>query len=156
VARLEEDIRYLEELQEKLVVLSPVPGVVTTPRLREKCGQYVREGEIIGVVEVPYVFEVEITLVEEDFSRVEVGQTVRMKARSLPFETLQARVDRIAPAAASGDARSTVTVYCRIECTGKELESGMTGHARITTLRRPIGAILFDRAYRLLRTEFWW
>jgi hypothetical protein len=32
----------------------------------------------------------------------------------------------------------------------------MTGYARIDTGRHPIGAILVDRALRLVRPEFWW
>lgn len=32
----------------------------------------------------------------------------------------------------------------------------MTGQARISTGRRPLGEILLDRTLRLLRTEFWW
>jgi hypothetical protein len=32
----------------------------------------------------------------------------------------------------------------------------MTGQARVYTGARPVGAILLDRALRLLRTEFWW
>ena len=31
----------------------------------------------------------------------------------------------------------------------------MTGYARISCGRRPLGAILVDRVLRFLRTEFW-
>jgi multidrug resistance efflux pump len=44
-ARLREEVRYLERLRGRLVVLSPVAGLVTTPRLKEKVGRYLREGE---------------------------------------------------------------------------------------------------------------
>src|SRR5205814_1186054 len=44
-ARLQEEARYLENLQDKLPVHSPVPGLVTTARLKEQVGQYVRDGE---------------------------------------------------------------------------------------------------------------
>ena len=36
------------------------------------------------------------------------------------------------------------------------LRPGMTGHARVYSGKRPIGAVLLDRALRFLRTEFWW
>src|SRR5262249_40156117 len=36
LARLQEEARYLEQLQDKLPVYSPVPGRVMTPRLKEK------------------------------------------------------------------------------------------------------------------------
>src|SRR5262249_17393606 len=46
LARLQEEARYLEQLRDQLPIHSPVPGLVTTPRLKEKVGQYVREGEL--------------------------------------------------------------------------------------------------------------
>ena len=156
LARLQEEARYLEQLEAKLPVHSPVPGLVTTPRLKEKVGQYVREGELICVVEEPAGLEVEIALAEEDVARVRPGQAVALRARALPFETLAARVDRIAPAAGRGDAQSTVSVYCRLDDCPPGLRPGMTGYGRISTGPRPVGRLLLDRVVRFLRTECWW
>jgi multidrug resistance efflux pump len=155
LARLEEEARYLEGLDGKLRVCSPVAGVITTARLREKIGQYVREGDLICQVDEPAVLEAEIAVPEQEAARVQSGQPVELKARALPFETLTARVERLAPAAAHGEVQSTVTVYCRLDAS-EALRPGMTGHARIGVGRRPAGAILFDRGLRLVRTEFWW
>jgi len=172
LARLEEEIRYLEGLHGKVLVVSPVPGLVTTPHLREKVGQYLREGDLICQVEEPAALEVEITLAEQEVARVQPGQAVELKARALPFETFSSQVERVAPAAGGGDAagtaaantrpaagkgdvQSTITVYCRLEG-GANLRPGMTGHARVYGGKRPVGAILLDRGLRYLRTEFWW
>jgi putative peptide zinc metalloprotease protein len=154
--RLREEARYLEQLRDKLPIHSPVPGLVMTPRLKEKVGQYVREGELICVVEEPGVLEVEITLAEQEVARVRPGQTVALRLRALPFETLPAQVDRVAPAAGGDDVQSTVTVYCRLEDCPDGMLPGMTGYGRIYTSRRSVGAILLDRALRWLRTECWW
>jgi len=53
-------------------------------------------------------------------------------------------------------AEAHVTVYCRLDDRAADLRPGMTGYARVSTSRRSIGAIVTDRALRLLRTEFWW
>ncbi|HEY1378793.1 MAG TPA: efflux RND transporter periplasmic adaptor subunit, partial [Gemmataceae bacterium] len=156
LARLQEEAGYLEQLRDRLAVHSPVPGLVTTPRLKEKVGQYVREGELICLVEEPECLEVEIAIPEEDVGRVRPGQAAALRVRTLPFETLTARVDRIAPAAGRGDAQSTVTVYCRLGDCRPGLRPGMTGYGRVCTGPRPLGGILFDRALRFLRTECWW
>ena len=37
-----------------------------------------------------------------------------------------------------------------------ELRTEMTGHARVDTGRRTIGAILLNQVLRFVRTEFWW
>jgi multidrug resistance efflux pump len=156
-ARLEglrADEAYLLGVQARLVVSSPVPGVVTTPRLKEKVGQYVREGDLICLVEEPDALEAEVTVSEQDAGRVRVGQPVGLKARSLVSETFAARADRVAPAAAAGDGQSTVTVYCRLDRT--PLRPGMSGYARVYGEPRSVGGFLLSRAVRFVRTEFWW
>jgi multidrug efflux pump subunit AcrA (membrane-fusion protein) len=156
LTRLQEEARYLDSLGSKLGLESPVAGIIVTARLKEKIGQFVREGELIGQVEEPALLEAEIAIPEQEVARVQPGQTVELKARALPFDTFTARVDRIAPAAVHGEAQSTVTVICRLPHPDGGLRSGMTGHARIYAGQRPMGQILLDRVLRFLRTEFWW
>jgi hypothetical protein len=88
----------------------------------------------------------------------------------LPFTSLTARVDRIAPAAASSStpqgstpgpaktsaSQSTVTVYCVVENKNGQLCTGMTGFGRIYQNLRPLGWIIMNRVLRFFRTEFWW
>jgi multidrug resistance efflux pump len=154
--RLREELHYLEGLPDKMQVRSPIAGLITTPHLREKVGQYVREGELIGVVEDPSGLEAEIALAEQEVARVRPGQAVELKARALPFETFRASVDRVAPAAGRGELQSTVTVACRLGDHPADLRPGMTGYARIYTGRRSLGEVLADRTLRYVRTEFWW
>jgi multidrug efflux pump subunit AcrA (membrane-fusion protein) len=156
LARMQDEARYLEEVQARLPIHCPVAGVVTTPRLKEKVGQFVREGDLICVVEDPALLEAEVALAEQDVARVRAGQPVQMKVRALPFDTFTGVVDRIAPAAGHGDVQSTVTLYCRLENDRGELRSGMTGHARVWTGRHSVGRVLCDRLLRFFRTEFWW
>jgi multidrug resistance efflux pump len=159
---LEEELRRLEALRGRLLVASAVGGVMTTPHLKEKVGQYVREGDLIGLVEEPGVLEAEIALGEQDVARVRVGQVVNLKARALPLETFAAAVERIAPAATREEAKSgasvhsNVTVYCRLTDAPADLRPGMSGYARIYTGRRSLGMVLIDRVRRYVRTEFWW
>jgi multidrug resistance efflux pump len=156
LARLEEEARHLEKQQHKQAIQAPVSGLVTTPRLREKVGQYLREGDLICTVEEPEGLELEIAVAEQDVAGVRAGQEIGLKARALPFEWFTSRVDRAAPVAGRGEVQSRVTVCCRLDCLPAGLRPGMTGYARVYTGRRPVGAILLDRAVRYLRTEFWW
>src|SRR5262249_28632171 len=78
LARLQEETRYLERQQGKLSVCCPVSGLVTTPRLKEKVGQYLHEGDLICQVEEPTVLEAEVALPEQDVADVEPGQVVTL------------------------------------------------------------------------------
>jgi putative peptide zinc metalloprotease protein len=117
LARLEEEDRYLESLQVKVMVASPVAGLITTPHLKEKVGHYLKEGELICEGEEPAETQVEIALAEQDVARVEPGQVVELKVRTLPFQTFHARVERVAPRAV--EVESPLTPLARGEA-GKD------------------------------------
>ncbi len=157
LARLLEEVRHLDDLREKLLIRSSGPGQVTTTRLREQVGHFYREGDPILVVQELDCLEVEISVPEQDMRKVQPGQPVTLKARSLPFQKLATTVDRIAITASHGDAQGVVTVVCRLTSpSDQRLRPGMSGHARIRRGYSPIGALLLERALALLRTEVWW
>jgi multidrug efflux pump subunit AcrA (membrane-fusion protein) len=156
--RLQEDWTYLEAMHERVVVKTPVAGVVITPRVKEKIGQYIEKGALICVVEDTSTLEAEITLPEDEAAGVEEGQTVQLKARALPFKKFKTVVDRKAPRAvvAENKVQGTVTVYCHLSESDQELLPGMTGFARINRSRQPMGWVLGVHSLKMLRTEFWW
>lgn len=177
IVSLRAEVTYLEEVAERQKVAAPLAGIVITPRVSEKVGQYLKDGELICELEDPGTFEIEIALPEQDALRVHRGQRVALKARVFPTGSLPAVVTRIAPAASppmSGvagaaapvpvpGAPSTLTVYCTLDLpegtraeTLSGLRSNMTGHARIDCGTDRIGVVLARRVRHFLRTEFWW
>lgn len=162
-ARLQEEYKHLCQKDDKQMIVAPADGTVTTPRLREKIGQFLGKGVQLCFVEDQAKLEAEIAVPEENARVLEAGQAVTLKPRSLPFHRLAATVDRIAPSAsgqvdAAGKelaTQRTVTVYCRVENDGGELRSGMTGFGRVYHRWRPLGWIGLTRALQFLRTEFW-
>ncbi|MCI0456344.1 MAG: HlyD family efflux transporter periplasmic adaptor subunit [Gemmataceae bacterium] len=167
LARLQEEARYLQEWQDRLRVCTTSAGLVMTPRLREKVGQYLKEGDLICVIEEPGGLEAEIAVPEQDVARVQSGQPVSLKARGFPFETLSGQVERVGAGAVGpeatplaptlrGEVAGTVTVYCRLRDPPPGLRPGMTGYARVECGPRSLGGFLAERVMRFLRTEFWW
>jgi multidrug efflux pump subunit AcrA (membrane-fusion protein) len=161
LAKLQEELKYLEVRAKKLLVHATVAGVITTARLREKVGQHFNDGDLICVIEEPAALEAQIDVPEQEAARVKPGQTVELKARALPFEKLAATVDRVAPGADAanvkeGKLQSTVPVYCKLAAPPAALRPGMTGFARVSCGERPMGRVLADKGLRYLRTEFWW
>jgi multidrug resistance efflux pump len=168
LASAKEEVRYLDGVAAKLAVFSPVPGLIMTPRLREKTGQFFHEGELICVVEDPAVLRAEIKLPEQEVERVRPGQRVELKARALPFDMFTGTVERVAPGAAAEAApnaapaapaaggQSTVTVYVQFDGAHEDLRPGMTGHARVQCGKAAAGRVLGEKVLRFVRTEFWW
>ncbi|MBV8611662.1 MAG: hypothetical protein JO034_29990, partial [Singulisphaera sp.] len=62
LACVEAEVCYLEGLRDKLVITSPISGVVTTPRLKERVGLFLGEGQPICEVETLSNLEAEIAV----------------------------------------------------------------------------------------------
>jgi multidrug efflux pump subunit AcrA (membrane-fusion protein) len=161
LARLEEELRHLGRLTEQTRVICRSAGVVVTPRLRETVGHFVKEGDLIAVVEDTTHLEAEVAVPEGESAQIRIGQRIGLKVRALPHETFTAEVVRVAPSARAADPAKPeevgrVVVYCRLDGPVEGLRPGMTGYARIYAEERSVGGYILDRAIRFVRTEFWW
>ncbi len=163
--RLVEELDFFKEQRARLVVVAPTDGYVSAPRLRENVGRFNIQGTLLCQIERPDVPRVEIFVSEDDAMSVAAGQPVFFKARALPFETFEGRVERIAPNAAKPleavasqqpAMRQTVVVHCRVPGAEGKLKSGMTGFGRVSRGWSTLGKVLLIKAHRYVRTEFWW
>ncbi|GAA5506658.1 hypothetical protein Rcae01_02111 [Novipirellula caenicola] len=156
--RLNEELKHLLHQQSQQLVKCPVGGTIITPRLKEKVGVFVERGMPLCVIEDLHQLEAEISVSEKDARVLVAGHPITLKPRSLPFTSIPATVDRIAPAAQSlvPNAPRTVTVYCVVDNRDGMLRTGMTGFGRIRSERQPLGILLFQAGARLVRSEFMW
>lgn len=166
LARLTEEHKYLEHVKSRIVLHSPVSGIVTTPRMHEKNGQYAPTGTVVCIVEDLSEEFAEIAVSEATVLKVEPGQAIDLRARGMPLKTIHSKVDRAAPRAAPANPLNAtnvpvvalpgnVTVYCSLSQADAQLLSGMTGYARIYTKKTTVGRFVLDRMIRYLRTELW-
>jgi multidrug resistance efflux pump len=158
IASLEAKRNLLQDQVERLVVRSPHAGVITTPRVKEKIGQYVQKGELIAEVHDLERLTVEIDVAERDIGPVRVGQPVALKARAYPGETFRGVVSGIAPAMRESDAAApvkTVRVTTVIDNAGRKLKSRMSGYAKIDCGTRPLWEVLAHGVVGALRVEVW-
>ncbi len=164
LAKLQEEIDYYHEMEAKQELRCGLAGFVTTPRLREKVGQFLEKGTLICTVEDLTSLEAEIAIPEDKMEGIHIGQTIDLKARAFPMQIFNGRVDRIAPVAtlsgsptaAPTDQQGTVTVYCRVDNPEARLRSGMSGYGRIYRGQKTLGAVAGTQFMRYFRTEFWW
>lgn len=159
IAGLEARQRLLQDQIERLVIRSPHAGVITTPRLKEKIGQYVNKGDLIAEVHDLRQLTVEIEVPERDIGPVRVGQPVYLKARAYPGETFRGVVTGIAPAMRESDATTpvikTVRVATVIDNAEQKLKTRMTGYAKIDCGTRRLIEVLTHGVVGALRVEVW-
>ena len=79
LARLQEELKYFCEVASQRTVCRGHAGVIVTPHVKEKAGQYLNEGDLICVVEEVAGLEIEIQLPEQELRDVEGGQRVELK-----------------------------------------------------------------------------
>lgn len=158
IAALDAQRRHVEEQIRLLRITSPIAGVVTTHRLKEKVGQLVERGQLIGSVHAVKTVTVEIALPEQEIADVCVGQRVILKARAYPRESFEGHVTGIAPIAGTQEelhAGKTILVTAQLNNSAGLLRSEMTGNAKIYCGERRILDIITRRFVRYLRVEFW-
>jgi putative peptide zinc metalloprotease protein len=150
--------RYLEEQSRSLTIKSPVDGVITTPKLRERIGQLVEKGALIAEVHELKTVRAEIAVSEKEIGDVKAGQTVVLKARAYPNVVFSGTVKSLAPVATK-DAEwrndRTVLVTTELDNSSGLLKSAMTGRAKISCGEVRTFDLVMRRVARYVRVEFW-
>jgi multidrug resistance efflux pump len=157
-ARLEARRRYLEQQLERTRVASPIAGVITTPKLKEKVGSHVEPGDLIAEVHELTTVTADIAISEKDISDVRLGQEVVLKARALPHLSFRGTVTAIAPTVGEPEdvyAERTVRVTTDLDNRALLLKPHMTGHAKISCGPRRVVDLVTRRLARYVRVEFW-
>jgi multidrug resistance efflux pump len=158
ISSLEAKRRLLEHQIGRLEIRAPHAGVITTPRLKEKIGQYVNRGELVAEVHQLKKLTVDIELPERDIGPVRVGQHVVLKARAYPADSFHGEVVGIAPAmhhSSVPGGPKMVRVATLIDNADLRLKSGMTGYAKIDCGTRSLAGVLAHGTVGALRVEVW-
>ena len=158
LASLEVGRGHLEEKLQKMAIVSPITGVVTTPKLKERVGEHVAHGALIAKVYELKTIKAQIAIPEQEIADARVGQPVILKARVAPEATFPGKVIAISPTATKAEdmpGQRTVFVTTEIDNALLRLKPEMTGHAKISCGKRPIFEVMARRMVRYIRVEFW-
>ncbi len=155
VAKLENNAQNLAGQIELLTIRSPMDGVVATPYLHNRIGEYLEKGNLFCEIVSADTVIVDMPVPEKEIADVRVGFPITMKVRGFPKLSLEARVKSISPVAVERSGERMVVVQGELDNRGSILKAGMTGVGKILCGKRMIGELLTRRAVRWLRTEFW-
>lgn len=158
IDRLDAQEHYVQDQLTHVHVVSPISGVIATPKPEEKVGEYARIGDLIVEVLELKTVSAEIAVSEKEISDVQVGQRVVLRARAMPWKTVRGRVAAISPTVAtptSTPSPRTVTVTTTVENPSLALKPNMTGVAKIYCGKHPLVSILTRGLSHYLRVDFW-
>jgi HlyD family secretion protein len=159
IRSLEVHEKFIEEQLASMEVVSPINGIVTTHKLKEKIGENVKKGELVMEVYAMKQVNVEIAVPEKDIGEVRKGQHVILKARAYPGETFEGKVIMIAPVATKAEEEwisdRTVLVTTQLNNEKGLLKPEMTGNGKIFCDEYRLIDLLTRKFVRYVRVEFW-
>lgn len=155
VKKLEEKNRNLAQQLECLKIRSPIEGVVATPHLRNRIGQYLNRGDAFCDIVSEGIVIIDMPVPEKEIADVHSGLPITLKVRGYPSRSFQAKVKAISPIAVEMGTERMVVVQGELENHDGTLKAGMTGVGKILCGKRMIAELVSRRAWRWLRTEFW-
>jgi putative peptide zinc metalloprotease protein len=163
IQRLEAEKAEADRKREQLVLRAPFTGVIATPQVEQRVGEYLVEGEPLALLVDRQIMRARVLVRDWELEEVHQDATVKLKLRSYPFQTFSGTIRQIMPAASS---ERPVAEPTQVERKGQELtnffevvmefpnphgelKEGMTGTARIYGRRYPL-------AWRALRSGWRW
>ena len=158
IRRLHSQRQYLAEQVHSLLVTSPINGVVTTHKLKEKVGENIKKGDLIAEVFELKTVIVEIAVPEKEIGEVRIDQRVELKVRAYPGKTFEGRINSISPVAVKPDEwlqNRSVLVTTQLDNSSGLLKPQMTGNAKIYCGDRRLFELITHRIVRYIRVEFW-
>jgi multidrug resistance efflux pump len=163
VDRLKQVVKFNQEQLARTIILSPIDGVIITPHIEEKEGQFIdmMSGSKVGEVENSLTIRAEVLILEDDVSLVQVGQAVELRPWAYPDVPFYGKVVSIAPVSAqtvdpaTKVVTETVRVITELPNENQLLKSGMTGYAKIRVGDWLAWQVLVRRLSDWLKVEFW-
>jgi multidrug resistance efflux pump len=134
--RREALLRELSLMDEELglaAVRAPAPGLVLTPRLEEKTGTSLGEGDLLLLLGRTDTLEIEFAVDQRDILRIRPGQEIRLRVDALPSRTFTGQVISIAELPMSEGGSARFPVRASVPNPDGLLKPQMTAHARVLT-----------------------
>ena len=136
-------------------LVAPAAGVIVTPRIEERVGQYLTKGSEICVIADVGTILAEVAVPESDASLVQPGESVAIKLNPYPTRLFRGTVMRPGTHVRQEDKDRFIMAEVRIENPDGLLKTGMQGKAKVSTVRVPLIAAIFRGPVRWAWTRIW-
>ena len=152
---LRRELAILDEELSLTTVRAPAPGLVLTPRMEERTGTSLAEGDQLLLLGRTDTLELEFGVPQQDILRVRQGQTVRLRVDALPSRTFEGRVTSIAEMPIGREGIVEFPVRAAVANPDGLLKPDMSAHARILTDPASIVTRTLRGPFRWVRLMWW-
>jgi multidrug resistance efflux pump len=134
---------------------APVAGMIVTPRIEERAGQFMTKGAEFCVVADIGSITAEVAVPEDDASLIHPGQRVALKLNPYPTRSFAGVLARPGSHVREEDKERFVVAEVQVQNAADLLKTGMQGKAKISTVSVPIGVAIFRKPARYLWNKLW-
>jgi len=152
---LRREVALLDEEIELTTLRAPVPGVVLTPRVTERVGTSLEEGDELLSIGRTDSLELDFGVSQRDIGRVRPGQQVRLRVDAVPQRTFVGRVLSVAPAPSDSAGEVLYPVRALVPNADGALKPSMVAYVRVLTDPASAATRLTRGPARWARL-FWW
>lgn len=134
---------------------APVGGVIVTPRIEERVGQFLKQGtELCVVADTANVFA-EVAVPEVEAGRLQVGESVAFKLNPFPTRTFHGVITRVGTHIRDDGKDRFLVCEAKADNPGGFLKTGMLGKAKVSTGYVPIATAIFRKPFRYVWNRLW-
>jgi multidrug efflux pump subunit AcrA (membrane-fusion protein) len=152
---LRREVALLDEEVELTTLRAPVPGTVLTPRVSERLGSSLEEGDELLTIGRTDSLELDFGVAQRDIGRVRSGQEVRLRVDAVPQRTFVGRVLAVAPMPTDSAGEVRYPVRALVANPDGALKPSMAAYVRVLTDPASAATRLFRGPLRWMRL-FWW
>jgi GAF domain-containing protein len=152
---LRRELSLLDEELSLTTVRAPAAGMVLTPRMEERTGTSLAEGDQLLVLGRTDTLQLEFGVAQHDILQVRPGQTVRLRVDALPSRTFEGKVTSIAELPTDQDGQVEYPVRASVANPDGFLKPDMAAHARVLTDPASIVTRTFRGPIRWIRLTWW-
>ncbi|HKF42684.1 MAG TPA: GAF domain-containing protein [Thermoanaerobaculia bacterium] len=144
-----------EDRVARTTLRAPTAGVIVTPRIEERVGQYMTKGTELCVVADAGRVLAEVGVPESEVSLIKTGQPVSLKLNPFPTRTFRGTLVRPGTHVREEGEDHFVVAEVEVADHANLLKTGMQGKAKVATSRVPLGIALFRKPVRYLWNKVW-
>ena len=167
--RLQEEWQVAQQKTEALAIRAPFAGIVATPLVEQKTGEYLSAGDEFCEIVDRTTMKARILVHDFELEDVKTGAQAQLKVIPYPYRTYAGHVEQILPAAAQDrpvaqpqklsrlgqDLTNYFAVEMEFPNPDGSLNEGMTGTAKISGRTSPLAWQAARGTWRWVRSQVW-
>ena len=147
-AELQAKLKWIGFREDHLEIKTQIDGVVIEGDLEQAEGAPVRNGQVLFEVAPLDSLKLKLVIPEQDIAFVDEAMDVDARLDGAPGRQFAASLTNIKPRASAEAGKNVFKADARLSDGDLSLRPGMSGTAKIVGPKRPLGWIVFHRAYR--------